>query len=315
MPRRVARSSRSHDALGGGAVTVVAGSIRTADDPTALDVKLSIWETEITMRADGAELGHWPAAAVSIRPLDAFSFEFVAEGDHLIFQPRDPDDFRNHPIVAGTNGTKRRKKRSKAKPPPPPAKELRWDESTAAEAKVIKRAADPTQKETRRDRKAAKAAAKEAVAKAVAARKVKVPVTDYDRPSQTKKRKSAPAPPADTEPTTPASVVTEPVAAVVQESTQHSSSQAVAEPVASPATTNGAGAHHGESGFAALRHKAWMASLDLARRYDLLGLDRVPVNEGLRGAEHAHTWDHRVAPRSGPGSFICTVCGAIRRRS
>jgi hypothetical protein len=60
-------------------------------------------------------------------------------------------------------------------------------------------------------------------------------------------------------------------------------------------------------------NRLWIRALDLARRYDFLGLDRVPVNESLRGQEHQHTWDHRVAPSSGPGKYICTICGEIRR--
>ncbi|MEA2010534.1 MAG: hypothetical protein U9N78_07510, partial [Actinomycetota bacterium] len=58
---------------------------------------------------------------------------------------------------------------------------------------------------------------------------------------------------------------------------------------------------------------AWLRSLDVARRYDLLGLDRVPIDESNRGEEHEHTWDHRVAATSGAGKHICTICGKIRR--
>ncbi len=58
---------------------------------------------------------------------------------------------------------------------------------------------------------------------------------------------------------------------------------------------------------------AWIRALDTARKYDFLGLDRVPIDEGLRGQEHQHTWDHRVAASSGLGKHICTICGKIRR--
>ena len=44
----------------------------------------------------------------------------------------------------------------------------------------------------------------------------------------------------------------------------------------------------------------------------VLGLDRVPIDEDLRGEKHQHTWDHRVAATSGPGKHICTICGKIR---
>ena len=57
----------------------------------------------------------------------------------------------------------------------------------------------------------------------------------------------------------------------------------------------------------------WIRALDVARKYDTFGLDRVPIDESLRGREHQHTWDHRVAASSGLGKHICTICGAIRR--
>ena len=300
MARRAGKPSPSADARGANTVTVVSGSIRTADDPSALAVKLSIWETEVTMRADGAELGHWPADAVTIRPIDSFSFEFVAEGDDLIFQPDNPDEFRLHPIVAGVSTSRRRKKKAKARPEPP-RDELRWDEDTEAEVNLRKKRAaraakakaakaskpskrDKPDRPTRRERKAAKRAAKDAIAAAAAAREVKVPVVEYDT--------AAAAQPART--------------AVKEEAPETAGRDREPAPKRD---------QNGESGFAEMRHRVWIASLDLARRYDLFGLDRVPVNESLRGnPNHAHTWDHRVAPKTGPGSFICTICGEIRSR-
>ena len=120
-----------------GAVAVVAGSIRTADDPNALDVKISIWDTEVTMRADGSELGHWPAHAVTINPIDAFSFEFVAEGDRLIFTPNNPDEFRAHPMVAGTKSKKKRRERKARAKAPEPVAELRWDDPSGQPVALV----------------------------------------------------------------------------------------------------------------------------------------------------------------------------------
>lgn len=57
----------------------------------------------------------------------------------------------------------------------------------------------------------------------------------------------------------------------------------------------------------------WLRTLDTARRFDLMGLDRVPVDVELRGREHEHSWDHRVASSSGLGTHVCTICGKIRR--
>ena len=77
MPRRGAKSPSSEGGLTGGSVTVVSGSIRTPDDPETLKVKLSIWDTEITMRVDGVELGNWDESEISIRAIDSTSFEFM----------------------------------------------------------------------------------------------------------------------------------------------------------------------------------------------------------------------------------------------
>ena len=63
----------------------------------------------------------------------------------------------------------------------------------------------------------------------------------------------------------------------------------------------------------AARTGVWLRTLDVARRHDFLGLDRVPIDVELRGTEHEHTWDHRVAATSGFGKHICTLCGKIRR--
>lgn len=60
------------------------------------------------------------------------------------------------------------------------------------------------------------------------------------------------------------------------------------------------------------RRGPWIWLLDMARRHDLLGLDRVPVDERLRGGTHQHTWDDRVAASSGLSSHVCTMCGKIR---
>lgn len=64
------------------------------------------------------------------------------------------------------------------------------------------------------------------------------------------------------------------------------------------------------------RHRTWIRAIDFARQYDLFGLDRVPINLSQRDdPNHSHTWNHRVAPTGGPGRYLCTICGAIRRDS
>lgn len=59
----------------------------------------------------------------------------------------------------------------------------------------------------------------------------------------------------------------------------------------------------------------WLRTVDSARRRGLFNLDRVPVNEALRGQEHQHTYDHGTAASSGPASHICTICGKVRIRA
>ncbi|HSJ71829.1 MAG TPA: hypothetical protein VLA29_09325 [Acidimicrobiia bacterium] len=59
----------------------------------------------------------------------------------------------------------------------------------------------------------------------------------------------------------------------------------------------------------------WLRTVDSARRRGFFNLDRVPVNEGLRGQEHQHTFDHGTAASSGPASHICTICGKVRIRA
>jgi len=79
---------------------------------------------------------------------------------------------------------------------------------------------------------------------------------------------------------------------------------AVSEPVQKPmvaAPTNGG-----------MRNGVWIRALDTARKYDLFDLNRVPIDKSLRGRDHQHTWDHRVATAEGVAGRVCTICGKIR---
>jgi hypothetical protein len=58
----------------------------------------------------------------------------------------------------------------------------------------------------------------------------------------------------------------------------------------------------------------WLRTVDSARHRGIFDLDRVPVNEALRGQEHQHTFDHGTAASSGLVSHICTICGKVRIR-
>ena len=258
---------------------IISGSIRNPDQADALSVMLSVGDAEITMRANGAEVGSWPSAAVRIRPIDATSFEFIAEGDRLIFVPEDPTAFDESPLVgggaahSGSRKGRRSKKSDGAKP------KLGADQAPPKEGRRLRRRAathEPSKekpsKPSRRDRKAA----------AAAARAEAVPVPPRVRPTPT----AAP-----------------------------SLARRDSEPPTEPRKRDPGPDEAPSRRFKDRRNRAWLRTLDTARKYDIFGLDRVPVNKGLRGQQHQHTWDHRVAPPSGPGQRICTICGGIRRRA
>ncbi len=320
MPRRVAKSSRSRNSPSAGAVTVVAGSIRTADDPTALDVKISIWDTEVTMRADGSELGHWPASAVSVNPIDGFSFEFVAEGDRLVFTPNNPDEFKEHAIVTGSSNSKRKRRAKmadKAKTQEPV--ELRWDEDSKAEMEIRSRRskAKPAKvrSQSRKERKIAARAAKERAAAASAQETAwaaaEAPQAKPPKPSRRERKELISPEPAGSAIAEKfeAAAATKPKREPRREPKPRKEPKTRKEP--KPRVES-----NGHSRIAELRHRAWMSSLDFAREYDIFGLDRVPVHLEQRGdPNHSHTWNHRVAPASGPGTFICTVCGSFKKRT
>ncbi|NND02847.1 MAG: hypothetical protein HKN91_08670 [Acidimicrobiia bacterium] len=324
----MAKTSRSSNGPGVGAVSVVSGSIRTAEDPTALDVKISIWDTEVTMRADGAELGHWPAQAVTVTPIDAFTFEFIAEGDRLVFTPNDPDEFKQLPIVAGSSKGKRKRRSKGSDKKAPAAPALRWDEESQAELDLRKRRTKTEkQKEPRPSRQERKSAAR----KAQQERAVRVPVVDHDNAVSKAPKPVRREPAPSHEPVVKADFAVDTFEAPVERPakerkplrekvTKPRQAREVKSPIGNlrkprlpkrqkPDT-------NGHSRIADLRHRAWISSLDYARQFDLFGLDRVPVHlEQRDDPNHQHTWDHRVAPAGGPGSFICTLCGAFKKRS
>ncbi len=404
MPRRGAKAPSSDSALTGGSVTVISGTIRTPDDADALSVKLSIWDTEITMRADGVELGNWAASEISIRAIDSTSFEFVAEGDQLIFTPEDSTAFAATSFVKGRvpGGGRKSRRRGNKKAEQARAAVVVPDPHLEAETRRGKRqsAEKPRPpKPSRRERKAAeRESAESAVAEArsnvvvapstpreatVRQEAVPTPIgriksgatADHDSSAEEKRGIRIPAfndpvpePTAlfEPEPVQPSRVEPEPVqepavraepapaglpprvepepAALLESEFGDPPQRAGAYPAEllepeperaarrrksllrrstredlpaeGPSVASSPEAPVGdepEEEGPAQPNRLWIRTLDLARRYDFLGLDRVPVNESLRGQDHQHTWDHRVAPTSGPGRYICTLCGEIRR--
>jgi hypothetical protein len=266
------RSSPSGEETLDDAVLVVSGAIRDPDEDDVLAVELSILSSEIAMHADGYELGRWSSTAVVIRPIDSVSFEFIAEGDQLIFLPDDPAAFGIIPLVTGDIVTagRRKSRRSKQKPdgaapkssptsPPEEPSESTLQEREAASSEV--RAAtepvasssdsEPTAEASNDESSMPNMAALRALRPKKKSRKESVPDQAFDAPPLTEPNKT--------------------------------------------------------------RTRVWIRTLDIARRYDILGLDRVPIDVASRGREHEHTWDHRVAASSGAGKHICTICGKIRR--
>lgn len=294
MPLWKARTSRVQDKPPGGSVVVFSGSLRNPHEPDALNVKLSIRDGEITMHADDRELGSWPATAVHIRRFGRTAFEFVAEGDRLIFTPDDPATFGDGPIVGGhdadTGGRKRRKPKKRSENAEP---KLAWDQDHPEEERHAQRGEaqeSPKGWPRKRSRRHRKATSEPAGAKAASLDAVPV------------------APPAEPGPIDVTSDDAQPATDTAPSDGRRRRKSRSKRPVSGPE-----GDDAQSSGLKAKGNRAWIRALDVARKYDTFGLDRVPIDESLRGQEHQHTWDHRVAAASGLGKHICTICGAIRR--
>ena len=68
---------------------VFAGALRDPTESGSLSVTISVWPDQIVLHNDNVELGEWPRHRVRIIPLDSTTFEFVAEGDRMLFIPDD----------------------------------------------------------------------------------------------------------------------------------------------------------------------------------------------------------------------------------
>jgi hypothetical protein len=354
--------------LAGDSVTVVSGSIRTPDDPEALRVKLSIWDTEITMRVDGVELGNWEESEIGIRSIDSTSFEFVAEGDQLVFTPDDPSAFVATSLVKRRvpGGGRKKRRKAKEKTERAPAAAVVEDPLPAEVSRRGKRRSDEKSraaKPSRRERKAAERERADSEAAEIDASGVVSPAPVRE---STVRRGTVPTPIGRT---TVGSVASADRDGVALEESPTIGIRTFREPKPEPVDplprvergpselmepglvdplprvepglvdlpapaprqtrfrlkysaregrtdefpSSQPASEEPEEERSTQTNRLWIRALDLARKYDFLGLDRVPVNESLRGQEHQHTWDHRVAPSSGPGKYICTICGEIRR--
>lgn len=235
-------------------MTVVSGSIRTRDDDEALTVTLSVWDTTITLRSDRADLGQWASSAVDIDERPDGTYEFTAEGDHLIFVPDDP-------VVFGALEVAQRHQQ-------PPSRRSTWAR--------------------RRDKKRRRDAEPKIRTEFVRDRVVDV---RGDEPAIALHPRNTPR--------------------VTPEARREAATPALPTAGELPRPRTRGPARRG--GLRGRGRRMWVATLDRARRIDLFGLDRVPVTKAMRDdPDHSHTWNHRVAPRRGPGSRICTVCGKVR---
>jgi len=323
LPRKKASAPRSEDELSGGSRIVAPGSIRTPDDSDALSVELSIDSFEVDLRSGREELGSWLTSTVTIRRIDATSFEFIAEGDRLIFTPDDPGAFGAHPAVAEPEVEKRGRRRKTEK---------------AKKAKKADKAAKKADKAAKKADKASIRAEKRSARKAA---------SDNQEPAASEPEDDRPrveaSPPASLEERTAAikaklgetSSEPEPTLSVDPETEIGEDSVALKVEVDVPGDEAGTPAEpHRQIRFGRKSkeerpgqedeepeesgdglNRVWMHTIDIARKYDILGLDRVPIDEKLRGEEHVHTWDHRVAWKSGPGAHICTICGKVRLKT
>jgi hypothetical protein len=276
---------------------VFAGSIRNPDETDALSVKLSIRDTEIALFADGAELGTWPSTAVTIRRIDSASFEFIAEGDRLIFVPDDPATFGDIPLVdGGAASTGSRRGRKSKKKSDGTESRLESDQASHEDGRPPGRrpaAQEPsTEKASKPSRRDRKTAAEAARAGAPPLEVVPVPPSSVPRLIATTSDDERPA--ADDAPSE------------VRGRGRPRSGLAVLGPELDRASSKV---------FEKKSNGVWIRTLDMARHYDIFGLDRVPIDERLRGQEHQHTWDHRVVASSGLGRHICTICGETRRKA
>lgn len=307
-----------------------AGALRDPNESGTLSVTLSVWSDQIVMHNDDIELGEWPRDRVRIIPLDSTSYEFVAEGDRLLFTPDDRAAFAS----VATPST------STAAPAQPKRRKPKTTSTTAKKSKPAETLSPGTTKPVKvRKPKRAKAAPKaSAPAKSKKPRKPKLTrkkattsagaSTVATEPPAGAKRRSRfrrpPRPAADT-PTSqdgvssvrPPGAVVAAVAtttAGVEASTKERRSLKVRSlNVASVTPGRGKASTSGKTSTRSrAKPKRWIGLIDTVRVYSVFGLDRVPVDVSLRGSEHQHTWDHRAAASSGPSKHICTICGKLK---
>ena len=278
--RRRTRGARSREASDAVPIAVLDGTLRHLYETSGLDVTLSLRRDQdgggqITVTSDDGELGTWPVDSVAIRSFDSTSYEFYSDGDLLLFTPVDLIGFHTSPFIVGLPPDTDPPKRSV-----PRLKRFRSKPAVGStRAKTVR---GPANKKRVRDKRAADLA---------------LPETE-DRPT--------PAPPEAVAETVVPDAGVEADSPPVAPDAGFAESVAPVEPAAEPEPDDTPTREF------RTRNVVWIRALDIARRYDLFDLDRVPTDKRLRGSEHQHTWDHRVARPDGFASHVCTICGKVR---
>ena len=327
---------------------VYAGALRDPNESGALTVTLSVWSDQIVMHNDDVELGEWSRGSVRIIPLDSSSYEFVAEGDRLIFIPDDRAEFDAVATPSVPSGS------------PQAADQRKMSKSRSGSAKKTSRStvarvtsAIPSSATTKRIKKAKQPKKTKAAAAATAsepsqsttkkpkrirtraARASDTSAAHTDTPSRPWRRAKTkptaqqdPKPATSAEPRQPVVPDVTPsggaVATTIRRNTaveaevdgpkkQRRSLKARRAKVSSPSGGRTEAPAQGEATTTGwVKPKRWIRLIDSVRVYSVFGLDRVPVDTSLRGSEHQHTWDHRAAASSGPSKHICTICGRLK---
>ena len=298
VSRRKPGSARSDDAPGGESRLVASGTVQAPGESDALDVELTIDDFEVTMRAGRAEIGTWLASMVTIRRLDDVSFEFIAEGDRLIFVPDGPHTFGRHPSIVQPESEKETKRRKK--------------EASREAKQAAKQEAEEVKQAAKQEADEAKQAAKQGAAEARAAQKAarrEAKRRESDTAATERRARDEAEPSLEASPLSPLEERIAVAEAAIAGPGAEPEPFGEPMPITELADDDEGAEDEPDDG----PNRLWIRAIDIARRYDLLGLDRVPIDESLRGQEHVHTWEHRVAVSSGAGAHICTICGKIRR--
>jgi hypothetical protein len=256
------------------------GQLLLQEDAGGLAVTLRVTESRVTLRSGRSELGAWSASGVSITSAGGGRYEFIAEGDQLIFVPDEAEPFGANPLIS-------------ALAPLPPTK--RWGIRKPKAVAPVEASPAPM---FAADEPKRKAGIRRSRPKSEAKEEEPAPQHAADKPKRRVKIRRIKPKSMD------APLPEQPVAAPAPKP-DHPIAPRAAE-VSSDLRPASAGR------ILSRRRQAWLATIDQARQYDLFGLDRVPVTQKMRqGHTHKHTWDHRVS--AGFASrHICTICGKVR---